>query len=343
MKKNNYQNKCPSQYFERRFYWRLRLVRCVFLSLFLIPFDSGANEGIYEYPIEPSSRIQRSIDSSHRLVTNSVDATAAWIDRWLGGDDIDYSSKESQARLRHTGLWEERESYKDSLDFKLKFVLPKTEERLKLFISSDTDEIAVRDPVDSQAEQESEESSVALQISGFQKQYTETDYRIGLKSGSKLRASVRTKYLYPFSDVLQLRGLNEIYWQDQFGYGDRLRTDLDYLIGEQQLLRWRNVLDFNEVDRGVPWETSLVWSSAIDNDKIFSAYMRAFGQTRPSYWTEAYGPGIRYRQSVARSWFFVELETRVFWKENTLDEDRNSVAAFILRLELVFDESASDG
>ena len=291
---------------------------------------------------DASATIEHRLDSGHLYVANSVDAMAAWLDRWLGGDDIDYTSRRSQARLRYASIWEEREPHDNLVDFRLKLVLPNTERRLKLFVSSETESFGVRDPVVSEAERESEEAEVALQIAGFKLGYSKTDYRLGLRSGARLRSAIRTRYLYPFNDKLQLKGLNEIYWQDQFGFGDRLRTELDYLLSDRQLLRWRSVLDFNEVDDGVPWESAVEWTNAFEQGKILTLYTRVQGQTRPEYLTESYGPGIVYRQSVGKPWFFVEGETRVFWTRQTQDDSRRPAAAFILRLELVFDESSNE-
>ena len=320
----------------------LAIVRAVSIFLiFTIHLLSNAEE-LYEYPAESTSTIERQIDTGHLILANSVDATAVWLDRWLGGDDIDYSSRQSQARLRQTSIWEEREPYDNSVDFRLKLVLPKTERRLKLFINSETDEFGVRDPIASQAERENEEAGVALQIAGFDLGITQTDYRVGLQSGGKLRTSVRINYRQPFNERFQLKGLNELYWLDQFGFGNRLRTDLDYLISIQQLLRWRSLFDFNEVDRGVPWETAFEWSKAGGDNKILTLYLRALGQTRPVHWVEAYGPGVIYRRSIGRPWFFVEGETRLFWKKSDLGEDRKPTAAFILRFEMVFDEETSE-
>lgn len=286
--------------------------------------------------------VDKRVDSGHLIVANSVDSVATWLDRWLGGDDIDYSSRESQARLRHSSLWEESESYDGSIDFRLKLLLPNTEKKLKLIVRSDTDDRDQQDLVESRAARESREAGIALQIAGFHLGYTQTDFRFGLKSGKRIRTAVRTKYNYPFTDRFQLKGVNEFYWLSGFGVGQRLRTELDYLLKEGQLLRWRSVLDFNEVDEGLPWETSIEWDRVLDDNKIVKLYMQAQGQTRPEHLTESYGPGLVYRQSVGKPWFFIECETRLFWEREEVVEQRKSVASFILRLELVFDEESSE-
>ena len=286
--------------------------------------------------------VDKRVNSGHLIVANSVDSVATWLDRWLGGDDIDYSSRESQARLRQSSIWEESESFDGSVDFRLKLVLPNTNERLKLIVRSDTDDLDQQDLVESRAASEGRDAGVALQVAGFHLGYTETDFRLGLKSGKRIRTAVRTKYNYPFNDRFQLKGTNEFYWLDRFGVGQRLRTELDYLLKKGQLLRWRNVLDFNEVDEGLPWETSIEWDKVLEGNKILKLYVQAQGQTRPDYLTESYGPGVIYRQSVGKSWFFIEGETRFFWEREEVGEPRKSITTFILRLEMVFDEESSD-
>jgi len=295
---------------------------------------NSVNDHSFSYYVETR------IDAGHTLVAKQVDVLAHWLDRWIAGDDIDDFANGSHARIRTVSAWEERQNYKDQLNFKLKIDMPKTQHRFKLFISGDVDEdneFTNLQPSESDAQQKQSSTEAALQFAGLNLNYVRFDFRLGLKSDGRIKTTQRTRYRFPITQQLQLAGVNDFYWLDQFGYGWRLRTELDYLYQQSELLRWYSVFDFNEVDQGVPWQTTMQWSKSLTDTRLFAIYYRLLGQTRPQSWLTAYGPGMLYRQSLGKPWFFIEGELRHFQQRIVYADTRRPTAAFFLRFELMFD------
>ncbi len=293
---------------------------------------------------EPStSAINRTLDVSHLYVSRSVDQLAIWMDRFLGGQSVDYAANETVGRLRYSNFWEERDNHTDSVRFRLRLNLPNTEERLNLIINSELDEEDVlnEDGIREGRDDESASGEVGLQLEAIERSRFKLRYRVGLKSGARLRTGVAAYYKKPIRSDYLLQVRKEIYWIDQFGFGSRLSTEFDKRLTDTRILRLDSRFDFNEVDPGVPWSQRLSVNRALSNSRIISTYLLAFGETRPDHYVEAYGPGLLYRQTLGRPWFFIEIEPRFLFQKDDFEASRKKTASIALRFELVLDEQRS--
>ena len=291
----------------------------------------------------PASRLNRSLDASHLYVSRSVDQLALWIDRFLGGQSIDYAANETVARLRYSNYWEERDGNSDTVRFRLRLNLPKTEERLNLIVSSDLDEdeVLAEDGIREGRDDDSASGEVALHFEAVERSAFKLRYRLGLKSGGRLRTGLTASYKKRFFDNYFLQVREELYWLDRFGFGTRLSIELDRRITDTRNLRLDSRFDFNEDVEGVAWSPRLSVNRALSNSRVISSYILAYGETRPDHYVGAYGPGLLYRQTLGRPWFFVELEPRWLFKRDDFAASRKKTASIALRFELVFDEESS--
>lgn len=288
--------------------------------------------------VESSNQINRSLDTSHLYVSRSVDQLAIWLDRFLGGREVDYDAHRSLLRLRYGNVFEEDRSRKDDLALRVKLRLPNTEDRLNLIINSDVES---QDGVETARDGRSDEDSVgevALQLEAIDRKSFDLKYRVGFKSGPRLRTGVRARYRRNLSETWLMQLRPEIFWLDQFGFGSRVDLELNRNLSANNLLGFKVRLDFNEDEAGVPWETQLALTQLQSNKSVLSSYVIAYGQTRPGYLTEAYGPGLLYRRTLGKPWIFVELEPQYLWKREKRETERDGKAIFILRFEMVFDE-----
>lgn len=285
-----------------------------------------------------SKSLDRSFEYTHFQISRQVDQLAVWLDGFLGGGDVDYEAHRSVFRLRHSNLFEESESRRDKLRLRLKLLLPKTKERLNLIVNSETDREDQSDLLREGREDATQNGEVGLQLDAVKNRKFDLNYRLGLRSGGRLRLGARLKHDFSFGEKLALRFREEVFWLDRFGYGSRFTVELDQKIDENYLVRFASRFEFDEQEPGVPWQTQVALNKFINDSTLLSWYLLGFGETRPDAFTEAYGPGILYRRNFARRWLFVELEPRYLFRKERAEDTRKGRAGFILRFEWVFDQ-----
>lgn len=280
------------------------------------------------------------IDNTHQYVSNSADELAVWIDHFFGSPRDDIESANSSLRLTLDNDWEEHQSIDTDVRLRGKVHLPRIDERLSLLFTDedgDTDD-AVKKRDELAGRQES--TKVSLQYKAKEAQRYRIDYRLGLRSSLKARASVRYRYQLPVGESLNHRFVETLYFIDGEGFGSRSRYELDYLVNKNQLLRWSNTARFAEKTDGVEWHSQLLLGERHDDKAALSWFTWVNGETRPKEWTKSYGLGIRYRRNFYRDWLFYELEPAYAWKREEYDDNRHGVMQFSVRLEALLERAS---
>lgn len=288
------------------------------------------------------------IDSTHRYVSNSADDLANWIDHFFGSPRDDIESADSSLRLTWENEWEESEGQDTDVRLRGKVHLPRINERLSLIFTDEDGETTseTSEQLD-ELEGRPESTRVALQYKAREKKRYRIDYRLGLRSSLKTRASIRYRYQLPTSDKTTHRITETLYFIDGEGFGSRTRYEYDYLLKREHLLRWANSARYSEDTDGVEWSSRLILGKRRNDKSALSYFVWTSGETRPQYLTKAYGLGVKYRRNFHRPWLFYELEPAYAWKREPRDEDnpleeyhnnREGIFLFSFRVEILLEQ-----
>ena len=283
-------------------------------------------------------RKQTWLDDTHEYVSTSADDFANWIDHFFGSPRDDIETANSTLRLTLENDWEESEGSDSNVRLRGKVHLPRLNERLSLLFTDEDGETTKEEEALNELTNRPESTRVSLQYTAKEKQRYRIDYRLGLRSSLKARASVRYRYQLPVNEKTTHRLTETLYFIDGEGFGSRTRYELDYLLKEEKLLRWSNSARFAEDTDGVEWTTQLTLGKRRGEKSAISGYTWLRGETRPEDLTTSYGVGLRYRRNFHRPWLFYELEPAYAWKRDEIAADREGVFLFSVRLEILLEQ-----
>ena len=100
---------------------------------------------------------------------------------------------------------------------------------------------------------------------------------------------------------------------------------------------WTSLVE-DEVSDGIDWTTTLSAYQSVNDRSAFVYVLFASGETDFEVQPRDYGFELRYRRSVLREWFFVELLTSISWPRELLEETRERNLGFGIEFEMQFGE-----
>ena len=110
--------------------------------------------------------------------------------------------------------------------------------------------------------------------------------------------------------ALRLRTVG--FWRSHDGFGVTSSGDWDHVLGKTLLLRWGTIGTVSEVLRGLDWRSELVLYQNLERTRAMAYEVFVRGVTRTTALTE-YGGRLIYRQSVLRSWFYLDSLLGYSW------------------------------
>lgn len=273
------------------------------------------------------------LDETHAIATSSANTLANQVDRFFGEPRSDLEAAYSSLRLTLEHSWHEQRNDDINLRLRGKLYLPRINERLSLLFSEDEGEgedYYEQNNLDS-SNQESVRAN--LQFNLFNAISNRLDFRLGLRSSLKAKASIRYRQDFNGGDNIQHRLTETLFFVDGEGAGSITRYELDNSLSETSLLRWTTDLRAEENVSGANWFSQLSYSRRISDQTALVYYTRISGQTSPDY-VNNYGVGFRIRRNLGRSWLFGEVEPGHDWLKLGEHEDRESSFYLYLRLEM---------
>ena len=277
-------------------------------------------------------------DRSHKYIAGILDTWATRIDGYFGSSRYDLEEANTILRIRSVYVWDEHRSNQSKLQIRGKIRLPKIKERFNIIFTGDNnEELADTREIDNVDLKQENQRGVDLQIGDDERKHRSLHYRVGIRSGFKLRFSAAYRKDYYFKSFL-MRFSEEPYWQDKRGFGLRTRLDTDYMLSEKRQISWLNRIEFGEDSAGLDWSTFISYRRVINNKDAISYYGGASGGTRASYLTRNYKLGMLYRKNIARKWLFLEVEPSYQWRRDNVFDKRKGATIVTARFEVNFSE-----
>lgn len=288
----------------------------------------GAGAGESGPPAEAPR--QHWADASYEYLTTRADRLAQRIDSFFAEPDTERESADSVLRLMGEYEWDEDSGTDTKVRLRGKVDLPELDRRLSIVLGEDDD---FRRDVGPPGERQ--DSSVGLQYRIAERPYSRLNFSVGTNASLEFRSALRYRYQQPIGEDLRFRLTERLYFKEDDGFGTLTRTDLDYHLGEQRIVRLTGEVDYGEETDGAEWATRLSYYLMADERKALSGFGAVSGRTDPGPFTDAYALGVRYRRSVFRPWMFVELEPSHQWRKSGPDEPREPAWVVTFRVEFL--------
>lgn len=262
------------------------------------------------------------------------------------GSNEDAVSNESWARIRLDGVRANNEDFEIDPSFKLRAVLPRTERKLKLLVSTEDDEgqeTGDRQQVPAGGNQN---ASLALRFIRTARTKSDINIDIGLRQRDgdvQYFGRLNTRYTFETGDDWAINMSNSYYHYNKSGFENRLAFDFRRRFFERDNLFFRTYTDFfwEKGIKGalISHTTGLYWQ--LDSARSLALEgLASYHTSLNSGVTDRFNGHefrIRWRQNIWRPWLFYEIWPSVAWPSITQYRQANGI---LVRLEVVIGQKS---
>lgn len=288
------------------------------------------------------------IDATQVRIEQVVYSTSRWFDGLFGQSNVECAGNVSRGTVSTGIRWDERDGAKFRARFRASVALPAINRRANLIIGrGDADRfIEGTDDDDIQTLPErfnsfdEDEFLVGLGYSrnvGLRRGW---DFGLGVKFSVPPDPYARARYNVNaiVSERWLWRLAPQLFWQDTRGFGVSLASTIDYAVAETWMIRHAATLVEDEESEGMEWTTKLTAYQNVSERSAFAYSIFASGETDAEVPNQDYGIELRFRRSVLREWFFVELLTSLSYPRELLVEERKRNIGVGIEFQLQFGE-----
>jgi hypothetical protein len=276
------------------------------------------------------------VDSGHDYVADQAQALVQWMDDFYGTELADSENAHSRVRLRLETRYDEVDDFEFKVKVRAKVQLPKMSKRAALILEGDDG-----DEYTAPGVPDDDDTNIGLQFNLMDSDEKRLRFDVigTVNSSLDLRTGVRMRYNGSFTEGFSTRWVQDVAYQT----GDRgafTKTNLDFFqhVDDNNQIAFINRLEYGEDTYGVEWNSSLQWRKRLDNEEALSYFIGMDGVTDPLNIVENYGLGLSYRRNIYRDFISVDVEPSHWWRELAGWEERRSVWAVMVRLEIRFEK-----
>ena len=280
------------------------------------------NPGQIETPLE---REEGAVDRAYGKLTDSVLATADWIDSFFYDERIEAEQRESKIRLIFSSFMEEEGGAEFDAKVRLRLALPGLKKRLRLVIFGDPDDgIDIDNTADDNAREsvefsDGENGTIALWYSIKDSASRHVSLQSGIRFHNRSPGffiGTRFRKTVPLARWT-LRGTQTVRWfTDEEGWESKTRFNLERQIYEKFFLRATTRGSWFEGENGFFYRFGISLFHPLSQRRILQYRWANHFQTRPSNRLEQVILGVRYRQRIWRDWLFLEVAPQCSFPEN---------------------------
>lgn len=314
-----------------------------------VPTGNQTDPDVVRLPIpdrESLGVMRRSIvivDDAQRIASERFGSFMGQVDGFFSnaGSDADAVSNGSWARIRLDGIRANGEDFKLDTSVKIRAVLPRTERKLKLLISTEDDDSQEPGEAQSQASQGNQNASLALRFIRKARANSDINIDIGIRQrdGSvQYFGRLNSRYTLDLGRKWVAKAANSYYHYSKSGFENRLSFDFRRLLYAKDDLFFRTYTDFNwekgqkgaiiSHTTGVYWQISDRRSLALEG---LASYHTALNEGVDDRF-RGHEIRVRWRHNVWRPWFFYEIWPSVSWPSTT---GYRQTEGFLLRAEVM--------
>ncbi len=288
------------------------------------------------------------LERTQKQVYHVVYHSSRWFDGLFGSSDVQCAGSVSRGFIGPGVRWDQRDGFKGQFRFRADVALPALSDRANLVIGRvDTDDF-----VDGSADNNINslpsrfnrfnEQDLVLgvgfnNVGGLRRGW---DLGLGVKVRSPLEPYARLRYHWNpvVSDRWLWRIIPQVFAQTNRGEGASLTNVIDFAPSDEWLFRLWSIGTREDEVEGTAWTGKFTAFKSLERQSAIGYSIYANGETENEVELLDYGFEIRYRRSVFRRWFFVELTTSLSWPREFLDEERESNVGVGVEFNLFFGE-----
>lgn len=296
----------------------------------LMPLARAASTVETNMPQLDRSRdwLQQQIDSFSGGLDNF------FIEKFFGDEILDDYSEGSKAQVSlHT-----RREFGGDVDYffdgRMKLVLPHTNERLKLLISSndDSDVSIEQDPL---RNIEKATYSTALRFVFLETQKWKSDFDVGMKWKAPPDPYVRTRFRRQFQLGNWRTNLSQsFYYYVADGSGEKTDLFADLNLSDAKLLRLSSQAEYKRKNGYFEMNYAVTLYHKLKNNAVFAYGVGASGDTDDGPVFQLYHAGFRYRRLIYKDWIFAEINPQQEWN---VENNYRRQAVIMFRLEALIE------
>lgn len=290
------------------------------------------------------------LDRMQQGVYRSVCSSALWFDSFFGDPRALEESDATYGRLGAVVLWDEHDGLDLDVDFDAKFSFPRLENRLNAFLRRDDRDDVLADTSEDIGQlpelfrdTTDDEWLAGLGYTPLRNARRRFDLDVGVDLDFPVDPYVKARYrLNLFAGERRLMRFRQTaFWRDRDGFGTTTRVDLERLWRDRFLLRWLGVGTWAQKIDGVRWYWGATLYHGLDGDRAFAYRFEARGESDAPVAVEEYGVRAVYRESIARNWFFVELQAGLSWPREVPGAPRETSVGFGVGFDMLFGDHPS--
>lgn len=284
--------------------------------------------------VEAEESDEALLDRTQRTVYEVMENTTRWFDGFFGESRLSEGEHVSRGTVRVSGLWDQRDGFDSRFNLRARFALPALQDRGRLILGrGDSEDIidgTTNEAVDSLPgsfdQNRDDDWLIGLGFNRSGDMSRGVDFGVGIRLANPPEPYVNMTYRWykTWDNALSFRARPRAFWQYQRGAGVTMDSDLDYALSETLMLRWANSLAVEDRVEGLGWRSDLIAYQGLTNRRALAYGVFAQGETSAEVELQNAGLEIRYRQRVAREWFFIELAAGLSWPREFLIEQRES-------------------
>jgi hypothetical protein len=292
------------------------------------------------------------IDRSHAYIDQKINGVVAWFDGLFGvPHERDAVMAKNSMKWSNELRVEKGENLRYRSSLRAHLSLPKLEKRIKLVIVQENSEDAVAPvPIEPGTPVVNTPTKAnSLRAVNTELRYYAHDTKAGyvfLAAGTRFvwlpETFVRARFLrrHLLSDNTFISPSVTPFWQDHIGFGVTPQLDFGRPFPRDHIFLWTNSATVFEKKAGILWGTEVSLSRILSPVTAIAIAVGANGSTRASAVTDNfnmaannYRVSLRYRRSIFRPWFFLEMVPETNWRRKE-SGGREFIPAFTVRVEI---------
>lgn len=283
------------------------------------------------------------VDDAQRVASERFGSFMGQVDGFFSnaGSNDDAVSNGSWARIRIDGVRANGEDFEIDPSFKLRAVLPRTERKLKLLISTEEDDGGEIGEVQNVTTAGNQNASLALRFIRTARTNSDVNLDIGVRQRDgdvQYFGRLNTRFSLELDENWTANAANSYYHYSKSGYENKLSFDFRRLLYSRDNVYFRTYSDFYWEKgqkgarlghtSGLYWLLSKRRSLALEG---LASYYTALNTGIDDRF-RGHEFRIRWRHNVWRPWLFYEVWPSVAWPSATRYRQTEGI---LLRLEVI--------
>lgn len=273
-------------------------------------------------------------DRSRLWVVNRLDTLSTGLDSFFMNmlfDEqlVDQDIRGNSARIAMSSYRVQEELTEYKLGLGVNIVLPNTNDRLNLLISSQGEDEGNEPDILRSSERAEYVAALRFIIRESQRWRIDADAGINwaLIPDPYTRLRARRPIEYGF---MKFRFTQELNYYTKEGYGEKTEFRFDFLVSEQKLLRLETGASYLVNDDFFKLRYGAGLFNQVTSKFAYVVQAGASGDTEEGPTFDRYTAGIRFRRQIYKDWMFFEIQPQMIWAEEYEWQHR---PALLLKLE----------